>query len=160
MELADARSGSPMETRLRLLLVLAGLPRPEVQWVVQDPAPRGGVVGPRLSRHRVGIEYEGGEHTRPDRVLRDIGRAPAVDLGWRVYRFTKLEIYTEPDLIVAEVRRGPASRGLTCHDERAATVVRSAGNHDHGALVQARRCDPARGEPRQPRRAPYLGACW
>jgi hypothetical protein len=29
--LADARAGSPMETRLRMVLVLRGLPRPEVQ---------------------------------------------------------------------------------------------------------------------------------
>ncbi len=29
-----------METRLRLLILRAGLPPPEVQWVVQDPATR------------------------------------------------------------------------------------------------------------------------
>jgi hypothetical protein len=34
--LADRRSGSPMETRLQLILVLAGLPRPAVQHPVLD----------------------------------------------------------------------------------------------------------------------------
>ena len=29
-------AGSPMETRLRMIIVQAGLPTPEVQWVVQD----------------------------------------------------------------------------------------------------------------------------
>ena len=39
-------------------------------------------------------------------MLRDIRRGTRlVDQGWRVYRYTKLEIYTEPDLIVTEVRR-------------------------------------------------------
>ncbi|MGD9527875.1 hypothetical protein [Pseudonocardia sp.] len=31
---ADRRAGSPMESRLRMLLVLGGLPRPEAQWPV------------------------------------------------------------------------------------------------------------------------------
>ena len=38
--LASPYAGSPMETRLRLLIVAAGLPPPEVQWVVQDAATR------------------------------------------------------------------------------------------------------------------------
>jgi hypothetical protein len=38
--LANPYAGSPMETRLRLLIVRAGLPPAEVQWVVQDPATR------------------------------------------------------------------------------------------------------------------------
>ena len=38
--LANPYAGSPMETRLRLLIVRAGLPPREVQWVVQDPATR------------------------------------------------------------------------------------------------------------------------
>ena len=33
---ADRRAGSPMETRLRMLIVQAGLPAPAVQWAVQD----------------------------------------------------------------------------------------------------------------------------
>jgi hypothetical protein len=37
---ADRRSGSPMETRLRMLIVQAGLPKPQVQWVVQDERTR------------------------------------------------------------------------------------------------------------------------
>lgn len=35
--LADPRAESVMESRLRLLLVLAGLPAPEVQYPVVDP---------------------------------------------------------------------------------------------------------------------------
>jgi hypothetical protein len=36
VDLADARAGSPMESRLRLVLVLRGLPRPEARYAVLD----------------------------------------------------------------------------------------------------------------------------
>jgi hypothetical protein len=107
LALATPYSGSPMETRLRLLIIGAGLPRPEVQWVVQDLATRTAfwldLAWPDL---RIGIEYEGEPHTEPARVLRDIARATRlVDLGWRVYRYSKVEVYGEPDRIIAELTR-------------------------------------------------------
>jgi very-short-patch-repair endonuclease len=110
LALADRRAGSPMETRLRLLLVRAGLPRPQVQWVVQDPVAREAVwLDLAYPEQRIGIEYDGAEHTRPERVLRDIRRGTRlVDQGWRIYRYTKKEIYTEPDQIIAEVCRALA----------------------------------------------------
>jgi hypothetical protein len=40
VELAEPAAESPMETRLRLLLVLAGLPRPEAQVPLYDDAGR------------------------------------------------------------------------------------------------------------------------
>jgi len=56
--------------------------------------------------HRIGIEYEGGDHTRPERVLRDAGRYTwLVDDGWRMYRFTRYEVYGEPDEIAATIDR-------------------------------------------------------
>lgn len=110
LSFADRRSGSPMETRLRLLLVRSGLPRPQVQWVVQDPVAREAVwLDLAYPEHRVGVEYDGAEHTRPERVLRDIRRGTRlVDQGWRLYRYTKQEIFTDRDRIVNEVRRAIA----------------------------------------------------
>jgi very-short-patch-repair endonuclease len=56
--------------------------------------------------HRIGIEYEGADHGRPERVLRDVGRYTwLVDEGWRMYRFTKYQVYCEPDEIAAAVGR-------------------------------------------------------
>ena len=109
--LADARAGSPMETRLRLLLVLRGLPAPEVQYPVQDERRRRAVwLDLAYPERRIGIEYEGEEHTRPERVLRDVGRYTGlVDQGWRIYRFTKYEVYGEPDEIAAKIRRALAA---------------------------------------------------
>jgi uncharacterized protein DUF559 len=109
--LADRRAGSPMETRLRLVLVLGGLPAPEVQFPVLDDTRRRAVwLDLAYPQQRIGIEYEGADHTRPERVLRDAGRYTwLVDQGWRMYRFTKREMYTEPDDIVDAIDRALAT---------------------------------------------------
>jgi very-short-patch-repair endonuclease len=105
---ADRRSGSPMETRLRLLLMRAGLPRPQVQWVVQDEVARTAVwLDLAYPEHRIGIEYDGEVHTTPDAVRLDIARHTALlDKGWRVYRYTKLDLLCRPEMIIDQVRRG------------------------------------------------------
>jgi very-short-patch-repair endonuclease len=59
----------------------------------------------RSGRHD-GPAHEGGDHTRPERVLRDADRYTwLVDDGWRMYRFTRYEVYGEPDEIAATVDR-------------------------------------------------------
>jgi very-short-patch-repair endonuclease len=112
---ADRRAGSPMETRLRLLLVRAGLPRPEVQWAVQDERARTAVwLDLAYPAHRIGIEYDGEVHAGPNAVLRDIGRHTAlVDKGWRVYRYTKLDVLQRPELIVEQIRRALSTGSRT-----------------------------------------------
>ena len=100
-------SGSPMESRLRMIIVGAGLPRPELQWVVQDPQARTAVwldmAWPEL---KIAIEYEGEVHTSTERVLRDVGRyTRLVDDTWRIYRYTKYEVYGEPRKIIAQLTR-------------------------------------------------------
>jgi hypothetical protein len=104
-------SGSPMETRLRMIVVRAGLPRPCVQWVVQDVAARTAVwLDLAWPEHRVGVEYEGGGHTAPVEVLRDAGRyTRLVDRGWRIYRYTKHDVYGDPGRIIAELTRALGS---------------------------------------------------
>ncbi|MET0190576.1 MAG: hypothetical protein ABW212_16350 [Pseudonocardia sediminis] len=112
---ADARSGSPMETRMRLLLIGAGLPVPELQYPVQDPA-AGTVVWLDLAypELRIGIEYEGPDHFRPDRVRRDIRRGTdLVDRGWRIYRFVGQDVLGSPERTVAMIRRGIEQRRST-----------------------------------------------
>lgn len=129
---AERYSGSPMESRLRLLLVLAGLPRPRAQFVVQDAESRTAVwldlAYPEL---RIGIEYDGEHHTEPDQVLRDIGRGTRLlDRDWWVYRYTKHEILARPDLIVAEVTRAR---------ERRTTALRAAPHNNGAPFTGARR---------------------
>jgi very-short-patch-repair endonuclease len=101
-----------METRLRLLIVEAGLPLPRVQWVVQHVVARTAVwldlAWPELM---IGIEYEGEVHVDPARVLRDVGRyTRLVDLGWAIYRYTKVDLYRDPGRIVAELTRARRAR--------------------------------------------------
>jgi hypothetical protein len=107
VDLAARTSNSPMETRLRLVLVLRGLPRPEVQYPVLDDRRRRAVwLDLAYPAQRIGIEYEGIDHTRPEGVLRDVGRyTRLVDDGWRMYRFTKYEVYGRPEEIVATIGR-------------------------------------------------------
>ncbi len=56
------RVDSPQETRLRLCLVLAGLPEPDVNPVVFVGGRAVGRVDLFLARWRVAIEYEGDQH--------------------------------------------------------------------------------------------------
>ncbi len=140
---AERYSGSPMESRLRLLLVLAGLPRPRARWVVQDPDTRTAVwldlAYPDL---RIGIEYDGEEHTQPDRVLRDIGRATRLlDRDRLVYRYTKHEIREQPELIVAEITRA--------RERRTTALGRTAGG-EGVPLTGARRAPASRSRPSCP----------
>ncbi|MCO1657202.1 DUF559 domain-containing protein [Pseudonocardia humida] len=110
LALADRRAGSPMESRLRMVIVLGGLPRPEVQWVVQDEVARRALwLDLAYPEHRIGIEYDGSVHTAPDAVLHDIARHTALlDKGWRVYRYTKHDVLDRPDRIVDQLRRALA----------------------------------------------------
>ena len=104
---ADPYSGSPMGSRLRMIIVRAGLPRPQVQYVVPDARSRTAVwLDLAWPGHRVGVEYEGAGHTAPVEVLRDAGRyTRLVDRGWRIYRYTGHDVYGAPDRIVAELVR-------------------------------------------------------
>lgn len=112
VELADPRSSSPMESRLRLVLVRAGLPKPAVQHPVTDRVGRTvATVDLAYQAERIAIEYEGGEHFERERVIRDVYRyTRLVDLGWRVYRYTAKQVYWRPEQIVAEIDRARRAR--------------------------------------------------
>ena len=95
---------SPMESRLRMLLVLAGLPRPEAQVPVRDRWHR--FIGRpdlfyRLSR--LGLEYDGGTHR--ESLAEDNRRQNRLlDAGVRLLRFTAGDIFNTPDVVVSQVR--------------------------------------------------------
>jgi hypothetical protein len=109
VDLAEPKAESPMETRLRMLLVLAGLPRPEVQVSIHDG--RGRVVGrPDLlyRLQRLAIEYDGANHR--DRLVDDNRRQNGlVGAGLRLFRFTAADVYGTPGTVVAQVRHGLAA---------------------------------------------------
>ena len=93
-----------METRLRMLLVLARLPRPEVQVSLHDD--RGRFLGrPDLlyRKQRLAIEYDGGTHR--DRMVEDNRRQNGlVGAGFRLLRFTAADVYNAPETVAMQVR--------------------------------------------------------
>lgn len=105
VELAEPKAESAMETRLRMLLLLAGLPPPEVQVSLHDD--EGHFLGrPDMlyTRQRLAIEYDGGSHR--DRMVDDNRRQNGlVGAGLRLLRFTAADVYGTPDLVAMQVRR-------------------------------------------------------
>jgi hypothetical protein len=64
-------------------------------------------AGPPADRYRV----RGRDAHRAERVLRDIARTTRlVDVAWRVYRYTKLDMHGDRARIVAELTRARARR--------------------------------------------------
>jgi very-short-patch-repair endonuclease len=97
-ELAEPAE-SPMETRLRCLLINAGLPRPQVQTDL-----RVGRADLYFPLARLVIEFDGGNHR--DRLVEDNRRQNAfMDAGFRMLRYTAADVYQKPELIVTQVRR-------------------------------------------------------
>ncbi|HET6907708.1 MAG TPA: hypothetical protein VFH54_00085 [Mycobacteriales bacterium] len=111
LRLAEPKTESPMETRLRLLLLRAGLPPPQAQWVVRENGrfvARLDFAWPSVC---VAIEYDGAEHWG-QRRHDDRRRAAARALGWHIDVVSAEDYYRTPDEIVDMVRRALAGRGL------------------------------------------------
>lgn len=89
VDLTDPGAESPQETRLRLVLIGAGLPRPSTQIPICDEY---GYVVRRIDmgwpRYKVGVEYDGAQHwTDADQHADDIDRLELfAGLGWRMVR--------------------------------------------------------------------------
>ena len=104
--LARACVESPMETRLRLLAVLGGLPEPVVQFEVFD---RAGRLVARLDlaypERRIGLEYDGDHHRDRDTFQRDAVRLNRLHLlGWTVLRFTADDVLRHPERTLTHIR--------------------------------------------------------
>lgn len=108
LDLAEAASESPMETRLRMVLVMNGLPRPGVQITIRDE--RGAFLGrPDLyyREHRLGLEYDGETHRAS--LVEDNRRQNRLLLaGVRLLRFAAADVLRRPDSVVTQVRNALA----------------------------------------------------
>ncbi len=112
-ELVRAGSESPQESRLRLLLVLAGLPEPECNVELSDERGFIARVDLYLRAWRVAAEYEGDQHrTDPDTFAKDLNRyeqlTAAGVLGVRV---AKAHL-RRPREVVRRVHAALVSRGF------------------------------------------------
>jgi hypothetical protein len=115
LALVDGGAESPQETRVRLLLVNAGLPAPETQIEFADSF---GVVRIRVDmgwrEWRVAVEYDGVQHWS-DRYQRswDIDRLAMLEAtGWAVVRVSA-EMLSRPTVIVDRVRQKLRAAGCS-----------------------------------------------
>jgi very-short-patch-repair endonuclease len=110
LALLAAPAESPMETRLRWLLVQARLPQPEVQTNLRDRAARFvGRADLYYPAARLVLEYDGGNHR--ERMVDDNRRQNLlVNAGYRVLRFTSADIRSRADVVIGQVRAALASK--------------------------------------------------
>ena len=86
---------SRRESLLRRRIVRAGLPEPEVAFVVRDARLAGfePTVDLAYPAYRVAIEYEGDHHRAPLQFRRDIRRYERLqDVGWVVIRVSAIDV--------------------------------------------------------------------
>ncbi|MGK2881840.1 MAG: endonuclease domain-containing protein [Mycobacterium sp.] len=113
IELCDGGAESPQESRLRVLLVKRGLPKPETQIKFYDEY---GEPYIRLDmgwrRWKVAVEYDGEQHWEDSRQRSwDIDRIELLEqLGWIVVRVSAA-MMARPDRIVARVVERLRDRG-------------------------------------------------
>ncbi len=91
LPLIDGGAESPQETWTRLVLIDAGLPKPQTQIrVFDDYGDFVARIDLGYEQLRVGVEYDGPQHwTDPAQRARDIERSTALlDLGWTIIRVT------------------------------------------------------------------------
>lgn len=112
-----ARPGvdSPQETRVRLGLVAAGLPEPEVAVSVENPHTGSYyLLDMAYRRKKVAVEYDGDHHRHnEDQYNRDIERLQTLEqLGWTVIRVTRR---SNMNSVVHDVRAALARRQQPSH---------------------------------------------
>lgn len=105
---------SPMETRVRLLLVLAGLPEPTPGYCVRDSV--GGWIGEvdlAFSGCKIAIEYHGDIHrTKRRRWQSDVAKAELLrELGWTVIVITAEDLEGRPERVLTRVQNALAEAG-------------------------------------------------
>lgn len=105
--LLDGAARSRPESHLRVALVSAGLPRPQVNVAVCDEH-GGWLAEPDLvyASARLAIEYQGADHADPRRMRKDVTRH--MDLrraGWEVLYYTADQVFTRPEQAVDDVCR-------------------------------------------------------
>jgi hypothetical protein len=101
---AEPAAESPMESRLRMVLVLGGLPRPQAPVPLHDS--KGRFLGrPDLyyPSHRLAVEYDGSTH-RSSLVEDNRRQNRLLAAGIRLLRFTAADVLQNPESVTTQVR--------------------------------------------------------
>ncbi|WP_147432831.1 endonuclease domain-containing protein [Catellatospora citrea] len=110
--LADPGAESPPESRTRVALVLAGMPRPVTQHVVEDRGRFVARVDLAWPEYRVAVEYDGVWHAEAGQFHRDRQRLNRlVGQDWIVLHLTAQRLRDDLDGFIVEVRAALRSRG-------------------------------------------------
>jgi hypothetical protein len=99
-------SDSPQETMLRLAIVRAGLPEPELNKpIITDDGVRHHEPDLSYRRYRIGIEYDGEHHGGAEQIVRDITRSERyVAVGWTEVRVSRQHMHNDAKAAVDKVR--------------------------------------------------------
>lgn len=114
LDVVDGGAESPQETRTRLLLVGAGLPKPETQVEIRDSSGRFVArIDLGWRRWRVGVEYDGVHHWLDERQrTRDIERSEELQqCYWQIVRVNSEQLRLRPHDVVARVRAALRAAG-------------------------------------------------
>ena len=104
LHFAEPRAESPMESRLRMALVLGGLPRPRAQVSIHDQLGRfAGRPDLYYEEQRLGIEYDGDVH-RSALAADNRRQNRLLNAGVRLLRFTAADVLGNPASVVQQVR--------------------------------------------------------
>jgi len=115
VSLSDEGARSPAESRIRVRLVLAGLPRPVTQYEIRVP---GLVLHPDLAwpQYKVALEYDGDYHRDPDVLHPDRRRLNLLTgAGWIMLYATSQRLRRDFGALVREVETALRRRGWRAH---------------------------------------------
>ncbi|SDQ25274.1 DUF559 domain-containing protein [Microbacterium sp. cf332] len=105
LTLLDDGAESPRESELRVLLVRAGLPRPETNVVIRDGRRFVARVDLLYRDARLVMEYDGDYHRDPGQWSRDQSRRAELEsLGYRVTVVTARD-FDDPGALIRRIRR-------------------------------------------------------
>ncbi len=105
---------SPQESRLRLLMEAAGLPKAELNFRVRDGSGRlVAMVDLAIVEAKIAVEYQGSHHRIDGDVYHsDIGRRERLeDCGWKVIYVVGADVSRHPEELIARIRRAQEKRG-------------------------------------------------
>ena len=113
LEVIRVGADSPPETAMRLALVAAGLPEPELNVVIwsEDGHP---VLWPDAAYRecRISLQYDGIHHSGADQYQRDIRRLETTRwLGWEEVRIGRDDLWGDGAAVVRKVSNALRARG-------------------------------------------------
>ena len=113
LELIRVGSDSPQETMLRLAIVRAGLPEPELNVpIISEDGARHHEPDLSYRKYKIGIEYDGEHHGEEGQIARDITRSERyAALGWTEVRISKRHMLNDAKPAPAKVLVALAQAG-------------------------------------------------